>query len=44
MHDLEIRGQEKNISKRTTQFGALVQKLCSLEVPCMLCHDLIISP
>ena len=44
MHDLEIRCQEKNIAKRTTQFGALVQKLCSFEVLCTLGNDLIISP
>jgi hypothetical protein len=43
MHDLEIRGQEKNNAKRATHFGALVEKLCPFEVPCIVCHVLIIS-
>ena len=44
MNVLETRGHEENFANRTTHFGALVEKLCSFEVPCILCHDLIISP
>jgi hypothetical protein len=44
MHDLEIRVQEENMAKRTTHFGALVEKLCPFEILNTLCHDLIISP
>jgi hypothetical protein len=44
MHNLEIRGQEENIAKRTTHFGALNQKIWPFEVPCILGNDWIISP
>jgi hypothetical protein len=44
MHDLEIRGQEENFAKRTTHFGALVEKLCPFEASSILFHVLIISP
>ena len=44
MHDYEIIGQNKNNAKRAMQFGALVEKLCTFEVPCTPCHVLIISP
>jgi hypothetical protein len=44
MHDLKIRGQEKNNAKRVTHFGALVEKLWPFEVPCTLGQVLIISP
>ena len=44
MQDLETRGQNKNLAKRTTWFGVLVEKLCPFEVPCSLGQVLIISP
>ena len=44
MHDLEIRGHEENIAKRTTHFGVLVKKLCPFELWNTLCHDWTISP
>ena len=44
MNDLEIRGHDKQNSKRGTQFGVMSQKLCPFEVPCTLGNDLIISP
>jgi hypothetical protein len=44
MHDLEIRGQEKKNARRVTHFGVVNQKLWSVEIPCTLGNDWIISP